>query len=195
MYRRFLFWSILNAESLLFINKYTLTCNVVELYIVISWKLWRWIRLKGNITSNILKILIVVFAIGVLFFGGYVLPSIAEDMLALNPELDYAKLPILVTCELLLVLLLIGLGIIMYLLIIFDRGLVFSSPFISWVEVLVGMCIVASVGIIILFQYTRTFGGPGPLLALIMIGLTVTIWIIAAVIMLIRVIVKKAVVY
>lgn len=133
------------------------------------------------------------FAIGVLFFGGYVLPSIAEDMRALNPELDYAKLPILVTCELLLVFLLIGLGIILYLLTIFDRGLVFSSTFIRWVEVLVGMCLVASIGIIILFQYTRTFGGPGPLLALIMIGLTVTIWIIAAVIMLIRAIVKRAI--
>lgn len=157
--------------------------------------IWRSIGLKENITSHILKILLIVFAIGVLFFGGYVLPSIAEDMLALNPELDYVKLPILVTCEILLVFLLVGVGIIMYLLIIFDRGFVFSSTFIRWIEVLVGMCVVASIGIIILFQYTRTFGGPGPLLALIMIGLIVTIWIIAAVIMLIRAIVKKAVVY
>jgi len=136
-----------------------------------------------------------VFAIGVIFFGVYVLPIMAGEMRAFHPELDYAKLPILVTCELLLALLLIGIGIIMYLLIMFDRGLTFSSIFIRGVEILVGMCIVASIGIIIIFQYLRSFGGPGPLLALIMIGITIIIWIVAAVIMLIRAIVKKAIVY
>jgi len=41
----------------------------------------------------------------------------------------------------------------------------------------------------------RTLGGPGPLLSLIMIGVIFLIWIVAAVIMLIRSIVKKAMVY
>lgn len=54
-----------------------------------------------NITSNILKILLILFAIGVIFIGVYVLPIIATEMRALYPELDYAKLPILVACELL----------------------------------------------------------------------------------------------
>lgn len=151
--------------------------------------------MKVNIASNILKILLIVFAIGVIFIGVYVLPIMAEEMRTLYPELDYAKLPILVTCELLLALLLIGIGIIMRLLIMFDRGLTFGSRFIRGLEILVGMCIVASIGIIILFQYIRTFGGPGPLLSLIMIGITFIIWIVAAVIMLIRAIVKKAIVY
>ena len=151
--------------------------------------------MKVNKASNTLKILLIVFGIGVIFFGVYVLPIIAEEMRAIYPELDYAKLPILVTCELLLALLLIGIGIIMYLLIMFDRGLTFGSRFSRGVEILVGMCIVASIGIIILFQYLRSFGGPGPLLALIMIGITIIIWIVAAVIMLIRAIVKKAIVY
>lgn len=148
-----------------------------------------------NIASNILKILLVMFAIGVIFFGVYVLPTMAEEMGGLYPELEYAKLPILITCELLLALLLIGIGFIMYLLIVFDRGLTFSSRFIRGVEILVGMCIIASIGIIILFQYMRTFGGPGPLLSLIMIGVTFIIWIVASVIMLIRAIVKKAITY
>lgn len=151
--------------------------------------------MKVNKASNTLKILLIVFGIGVIFFGVYVLPIMAEEMRAIYPELDYAKLPILVTCELLLALLLIGIGIIMYLLIMFDRGLTFGSRFSRGVEILVGMCIVASIGIIILFQYLRSFGGPGPLLALIMIGITIIIWIVAAVIMLIRAIVKKAIVY
>ena len=146
--------------------------------------------------SNVLKVLLIMFAIGVIFLGTYVLPIMEELMvLYVYPELEYAKLPILVTCELLLVLLLIGIGIIMYLLIVFDLGNTFSLRFTRGLEILFGMCIVASIGIIILFKYLTTFGGPGPLLSLIMIGITFVIWIVAAVIMLIRAIVKKAIVY
>ena len=146
--------------------------------------------------SNVLKVLLIMFAIGVIFLGTYVLPIMAEEMvLYVYPELEYAKLPILVTCELLLVLLLIGIGIIMYLLIVFDLGNTFSLRFTRGLEILFGMCIVASIGIIILFKYLTTFGGPGPLLSLIMIGITFVIWIVAAVIILIRAIVKKAIVY
>ena len=61
--------------------------------------------------SNVLKVLLIMFAIGVIFLGTYVLPIMAEEMvLYVYPELEYAKLPILVTCELLLVLLLIEIG-------------------------------------------------------------------------------------
>lgn len=116
-------------------------------------------------------------------------------VLYVYPELEYAELPILVTCELLLVLLLIGVGIIMYLLMIFDRENTFSLRFVRGLEILVGMCIIASIGIIILFQYMTTFGGPGPFLSLTMIAITFIIWIVAAVITLIRAIVKKAIVY
>ena len=116
-------------------------------------------------------------------------------VLYVYPELEYAELPILVTCELLLVLLLIGVGIIMYLLMIFDRENTFSLRFVRGLEILVGMCIIASIGIIILFQYITTFGGPGPFLSLIMIAITFIIWIVAAVITLIRAIVKKAIDY
>lgn len=83
----------------------------------------------------------------------------------------------------------------MHLLVMFDRGLTFSTKFMRGLEILVGMCIVASIGVIILFQYMTTFGGPGPLLSMIMIGVTLIIWIVASVIMLIRAIVKKAIVY
>jgi len=151
--------------------------------------------LKINFASNILKILLVVFAIGVIFFGVYVLPIIAEEMATIHPELDYAKLPILITTEILLALLLTGTGIIMYLLVMFDHGSTFSLKFTKGLEILVGMCFLASVGIILTIIYMRSFGGPGPLLSLIMIGITLVIWIVATVIMLIRAIVKKAITY
>lgn len=151
--------------------------------------------MKINTASNILKILLIVFAIGVIFFGSYVLPLMAEEMAYSEPEVEYAKLPILIACELLLVLLLIGIGNIMYLLVLFDQDLTFTLRFTRGLEVLVGMCILASIGIMILFQYMASFGGPGPLIALIMVGTIFLIWIVATVIMLIRAIVKKSIIY
>lgn len=147
-----------------------------------------------KVTSNALKILLILFSVGVIFFGVYVLPILAEEIRVIYPELTYAKLPILVICELLLALLLAGIGIIMYLLILFDRNLLFSQGFIRGLEVLAGMCILASVGVIGLFLYMDSIGGPGPLLSLIMIGVSTIVLILAAVIILLRVTVKKAIV-
>ncbi len=118
-----------------------------------------------------------------------------KQMATSEPEVAYAKLPILITSELLLVLLLSGVAVIMYLLVLFDRDLTFSLKFTKGLEILVGMCIVASIGGIALLSYMTTFGGPGPLLGLIMVGAIFLIWIVAAVIMLVRAIVKKSIIY
>ncbi len=151
--------------------------------------------MKVNTASNILKVLLIVFAICVIFFGSYVLPRMAENMAEYEPEVEYAKLPILIACELLLLLLLTGVGTIMYLLVLFDRDFTFTSRFTRGLEIVVIMCILASIGIIILFKYMTTFGGPGPLIALIMVGTIFLIWIVATVTMLVRAIVKKSIVY
>lgn len=151
--------------------------------------------MKVNVASNILKVLLILFATGAIFFGVYVLPIMAEQSAFYYPELKYAKLPILTSCELLLVMLLIGIGIIMYLLVVFEKGNTFSLKFTKGLEILIGMCIIASIGVILLLYYFQTFGGPGPLLSLIVIGVIFLIWIVAAVIVLIRSIVKKAMVY
>ena len=151
--------------------------------------------MKINTASNILKILLIVFAICVIFFGSYVLPRMAENMAVYEPEVSYAKLPILIACELLLLLLLMGVGTIMYLLVLFDRDFTFTSRFTRGLEMVVGMCILASIGIIILFKYMTSFGGPGPLISLTMVGTTFLIWIVATVTMLVRAIVKQSIVY
>lgn len=151
--------------------------------------------MKVNVASNILKVLLILFAIGTIFFGAYILPVMAEEMLVAYPELDYAKMPILIICELLLVMLLIGIGIILYLLIIFDQGNTFSQRFTRGMEILIGMCIIASIGLILLLVYMGSFGGPGLLLGIVMTGVVLLTWIVAAVTMLVRTIVKKAMVY
>ena len=151
--------------------------------------------MKVNVASNILKVLLILFSIGAIFFGVYVLPIMAGEMVYIYPELDYAKMPILIMCEFLLVMLLVGIGIILYLIAVFERGNTFSLKFTKGIEILIGMCIFASTGVILLFYYFQTFGGPGPLISLIMVGVVFLIWIVAAVMMLIRSIVKKAMIY
>lgn len=151
--------------------------------------------MKVNVASNVLKVLLIIFTIGVILAGVYVLPTLANEMVYMYPELEYVKLPILIACELLLGLLVIGIGIIMYLLILFDRGNTFSLRFTRGLEILSGMCVIATIGIMFLLGYMNTFGGPGPLPAMGMVGSIFVIWIIAAVIMLIRSIVKRAIVY
>ena len=142
--------------------------------------------MKINVASNILKVLLIIFSIGVILGGVYILPILANDVMMEYPELEYAKLPILIMCESLLVLLLAGVGIIMYLLRVFDKGLTFSLKFTKGLEILVGMCVLASIGIIIIFRYIKSLGGPDPITGMVMVGVIFIIWIVAAVIMLIR---------
>ncbi len=151
--------------------------------------------MKVNIASNILKILLVLFALGAIVFGIFILPIMAEQMTDINSEVAYAKVPILIVCETLLVLLLVGIGIILRLLLVFDRGKTFSQTFIRGLEILTGMCLIVSIVLIVLFKYIETLGGPDPFTGLIMVALIFVILIVASVIMLIRSIVKKAMVY
>lgn len=150
---------------------------------------------KINIASNILKVLLVLFAIGGIFAGIYVLPRMADQNVLYYPELEHAKIPILIFCEILLSMLLIGIGIIMYLLAVFDKGNTFSLKFTRGLEIIIGMCMAASIGVIFLLLFFSSVGGPGPLISLIMLAVILLIWIVGAVTMLIRNIVRKAMVY
>ena len=151
--------------------------------------------MKVNIASNILKVLLILFALGAILFGIFILPVMAERMADTNPEVIYAKIPILIVCEILLVLLLIGIGIIIHLLLVFDRGNTFSQTFIRGLETLTRMCLIVSIVLIFLFKYIKSLGGPDPFIGLIMVGMIFVILIVASVIMLIRSIVKKAMIY
>ena len=151
--------------------------------------------MKINFASKILKLLLALFAAGVIFLGVYILPILADEMVTIYLELDYARMPLLIAAEMLLALLLVGTGLIMYLIVMFDRGSTFSTKFTKGLVLLVGICLIASIGIIFMFVYMNSFGGPGPLLALIMIGIIIVIWIVAAVILLIRDIIRKAIIF
>lgn len=151
--------------------------------------------MKMNIASNILKILLILFALGAVVFGIFILPIMAEQMAEINLEVAYAKVPILIVCEALLVVLIIGIGIILRLLLVFDRGNTFSQTFIRGLEILTGMCLIVSIVLVILFKYIETLGGPDPFTGMIMVALIFLILIVASVIMLIRSIVKKAMIY
>lgn len=145
--------------------------------------------------SRSLKVLLLLFGLGLVFLGASVLPKLADEMLVLYPHLQAAKLPILWMSELLLLLLLFGLGNIMYLILLFDKDLTFSSKFTKALELLIFLCMVAVVGILVLFQYISRLEGPGSLPSIIMIGVLFIILILVMVIVLIRAIVNETIVY
>ena len=151
--------------------------------------------MKVKNASNSLKVLLILFSIGVVLLGVYILPRMAENMLSVYPELVHAKSPVLIMCEVLLSLLLLGLGNIMYLIILFDRDSTFTLKFTRALDLLIGLCLIATLGLVILFKYVSTLGGPGPLPSIVMVGMIFVILIIAMVISLIRAIVNKTIFY
>lgn len=151
--------------------------------------------MKTKIESIILKILLLVFGLGTMFVGVYVLPLIAEEMISMYPTFENSKLTTLYIGQSLLVLLLIGIVTIIYLLRLFDKGQTFNTKFLKGLEALVIMCLIAFIGILSLYIYISSFGGPDPLTALTMISVAIFTLILATVIMLIRAIVKNAITY
>ncbi len=151
--------------------------------------------MKENAASHVLKILLLLFAVGAIFAGAYVVAALADQSVYYYPELSYARTPLLILCESLILLLLIGIVVILFLLRAFDRGNTFSRCFIQGLDLVFILRLVASLGVAGALWFLGSLGGPGPLLWLLMAGLTLLIWIVAAVIMLIRTIVRKAMVY
>ncbi|NLC54748.1 MAG: DUF2975 domain-containing protein [Erysipelothrix sp.] len=151
--------------------------------------------MKPKYASNGLKVLLILFGVGVAFVGVYVLPIMALQMTEAYPEIAYAKTPILIISELLLILLLIGIATILYLLKVFDKGKTFTSDFTKGLTALVLMCLVAALGVFGIFMYTSSLGGPDPLSALIMIGAIFVILIVGSVILLVKTIVKESITY
>lgn len=151
--------------------------------------------MKISTASNSLKFLLFVFTFGLIFLGIYVLPNMSEEMLNVYPKLTYAKKPILIMCELLLLLLILGVGNIMHLIILFDRDLTFNIKFTTVLKRLVILCIVAAIGIAILFSYVTTLVGPGLLPYIVMIGLVFVVLIMAMVILLLHAIISKSITY
>ena len=151
--------------------------------------------MKISTASNSLKFLLFAFTLGLIFLGVYVLPTMSEEMLNVYPKLTYAKTPILIMCELLLLLFILGVGKIMHLIILFDRDLTFSVKFTTVLKRLVIMCIVAAIGIAILFSYVATLVGPGPSPYIVMIGLIFVVLIMAMVILLVHAIISKSITY
>ncbi len=151
--------------------------------------------MKSKFASHALKILLTGFGFGVIFSGIVVLPSMANEMAMIYPQLLDAKFTILLISELLLLLLIVGIMIIMYLLSIFDKGDTYTFKFTRGLEILFVLCLIATLGVLILFYYLSAYGGPGPLIALVMAGVTFVILIVATVIMLVRAIVIESITY
>lgn len=129
--------------------------------------------------SNLLKILIAIFAFITIVTMFRAIPSIRDEGIRMYPEIA-------------LLLFLIGLAIIVHLLLLYDDNKTYTLSFLKGLKTLVGLCILAVVIIITTFVYLRRLGSPGPGIAIMLIVITLGILVVGTVILLIKSIVEEA---
>lgn len=118
--------------------------------------------MSKKLISRTLKILLSFLMLISIFITTYVLPRVAEDTAKTWEEIEYLKVPMLVVGQLLMVLFILGLGIIIYLLFLFDRKETFSKQFARGVNWLSAMCVMAVFMIAVAIGLLVSVGGPGP---------------------------------
>lgn len=147
-----------------------------------------------KIQSHVLKILILIFMVASLFLGYYILPMIAEEGASNFPEMLHLKTPLLVGSQLMVFMFIVGLGLIIYLLILFDQNRVFSPNFTKTLNLLAILCFLASIGVLIILLVLGAFGGPGPGL-LFLLPLLLTIIIVGNAFMFFAKVINEAILY
>lgn len=151
--------------------------------------------MKRKLVSHSLKALMVCMAIFSLFTSFYVLPRLASDLVEELPSISYAKDVLLPLSQALLLLFILGLALILVLLFLFDKGKVYSHAFMKILSILAILCLVGALGLLAIFIYTISFGGPGPLLTVLFCGALLLIFVIMMTILLIRFVIEDALTY
>lgn len=140
--------------------------------------------MNNKVLSHILKGFLILLGISSLFFMIDILPIMAEQGAQSTPEMEHLKIPLLIASELVVALFIAGLGIIFYLLILFDQGKVFTPPFTKSLNILSILCYVAVIGFNIVIYSTVPYGGPGPMgffgmiltIAIIVLGIALNLF-------------------
>jgi|LFRM01.1.fsa_nt_gb peptidoglycan/LPS O-acetylase OafA/YrhL len=148
--------------------------------------------MKVKYVSHFVKFLILVLLAFSALIVVYVLPLSAHQIAQSWEEIDYLKEPLLLIGQLLMLLFMAGLIIILNLLYKFDKGRAFTFEFAKKVNWLAIMCAISVLFIIVIFFVLASLGGPGPGMALMLIGMGIVISILGSVLHLISIIIKQA---
>lgn len=140
--------------------------------------------MKNSFQSHLLKGLITIFIVLSLIGVIFVIPLLTAFGLESYPEMEPVALFLQLGTQLLLALFILGLVLIIYLLILFDKGQVFSHNFTKALNTISILCFVAVIGLMIMIVIVTPYGGPGPsiyflialILTIIIIGLALSMF-------------------
>lgn len=144
--------------------------------------------------SNILSVLLVVFLFGVIIMKNKLIPDLALEMVTDDPSLLPYKATMLMYTKVLLTFLGTGVLMILALIHLFKKDQTYTKKFIYLLDALNLMTLIANFILIAFLRYMGTFGAPGPI-GVFIILLIIFIFIVALVIVLVRTVVKEAIVY
>lgn len=108
--------------------------------------------------SHFVKSLLVLFGILVVFVAIDILPTLADQFVGMDAALLPLKQPVLFLSEGLLFLLLLGLGVIFYMLLLFDRRAYFTRSFSGSLTILIILCILADGLSLFLLAFSISMG-------------------------------------
>lgn len=141
--------------------------------------------------SHFVKSLLVLFGILVVFVASDILPTLADQFVGMDAALLPLKQPVLFLSEGLLFLLLLGLGVIFYMLLLFDRRAYFTRSFSGSLTILIILCILADGLSLFLLGVLYFYGGPGPAASMFLVAAIFVITILALVFLLLRQIILR----
>ncbi len=151
--------------------------------------------MKKRAISNLLKVFITLFIVFTLFFMSVIWPVLARQALEFYPEVGFLYWPLMLLSQGLLVLFIIGLVIIFYLLVLYDREQHLSPRFVQLLKVLVAFCALAAIVVIGVFIYfnSNQILSPGAGLLLMVTFLLVSV--VGLVILLIKSVIEQTIEY
>lgn len=151
--------------------------------------------MKKKGISNLLKVFILLFMIFTLAFMSFIWPELAKQSLEFYPEVGFLYWPLILLSQGLLALFIVGLVIILYLLVLYDRDQHLSHRFVQLLKVLVAFCVIAVIvvsGVFIYFNANQIMS-PGAGLLLVVMFLLVAV--VGLVILLIKSVIEKTIEY
>lgn len=148
-----------------------------------------------NILSHLVKILLLIFIVGVMLMMRYILPVMADQAGEMSSLLASAKNNILIISEILCVFLIAGFVAIIYLLFIFDSGKAFTKKFVKGLEFIIVLSIIVTFIVAGLSIYLGVIGGIKHLVGYILVGGELSIIILIVVTLVIRKIILDAIAY
>lgn len=150
--------------------------------------------MNKQLISHFTKFLLFLLIIFTLVPMIIALPTLAhEAAFEIYPEINYLHYPILILSELALLMFMIGCGIIIKLLFLFDKKETFTNNFTRFISYLIILCGLASVTLVIIYSLLANVGGPGPALSIVIIGALLCIIVLMSALYLIRHIIKEAI--